>query len=181
MSKIYFKEEQRFRSKILWIFLSISIVAAVVLYGIAFWKQIILDQNVGSKNQSDTVVIFAFLLTIVFSVVLVFFFLKTRLNTFIDEKGIHYKFWPFIRTNKNLPFNQIKSIEVGKYSPIKEYGGWGYRFSLRGNGIGLNTSGNQGVRVEMKDGYKILLGTQKKEELKNALKQLNIEFYEREN
>jgi hypothetical protein len=49
-----------------------------------------------------------------------------------------------------------------------EYGGWGIRYSW--NGIAYNTKGNMGLQIVMNTGKRILIGTQKPEELAAYLK-----------
>jgi hypothetical protein len=63
----------------------------------------------------------------------------------------------------------VASIEVRKYSPIKEYGGWGFRYGFK-NGKAYNISGNMGLQLILKNGDRILIGTQKPEELETYLK-----------
>lgn len=55
------------------------------------------------------------------------------------------------------------------YRPIKEFGGWGMRTAFNGkNGKAYNVSGNVGIQLELKNGSKTLLGTQKGKEAKSA-------------
>lgn len=49
------------------------------------------------------------------------------------------------------------------YSPIKEYGGWGYRITLK-NGKAFNVTGNKGIQLVLKSGKKLLIGTQQESE-----------------
>jgi len=63
---------------------------------------------------------------------------------------------------------------VRKYSPIGEYGGWGYRVAGKRSGVAYNISGNMGIQIELKNGKKILLGTRKPEEAKEALRKSGI-------
>ena len=63
-------------------------------------------------------------------------------------------------------------MQVEQYKPIREYGGWGYRFSLKGRGLALNTGGNKGLRIIMKDGFELLLSTQKENELRTVINDL---------
>jgi len=55
------------------------------------------------------------------------------------------------------------------YSPISEYGGWGMRYSLSGKGRALNVSGRTGVQLVFKDGKKLLIGTQKADDIMQVL------------
>jgi hypothetical protein len=44
---------------------------------------------------------------------------------------------------------------------------------MKGRGLCLNVSKNIGLRIIMKDGYELLLGTQKETELREAINKLN--------
>ncbi|MHC4338483.1 MAG: hypothetical protein ACYSTG_11155 [Planctomycetota bacterium] len=56
------------------------------------------------------------------------------------------------------------------YKPIREYGGWGIRYSFRkGIGRAYNMSGNKGVQLVFKNGKKLLIGSQKPDELAQAI------------
>ncbi len=83
-----------------------------------------------------------------------------KLYTKINEEGIYYGFWPF-HNNLNLAkWSEIKKCYVRKYSPIAEYGGWGYRRRLYGKNRAYNVKGNIGIQIVFKDGRNILVGTQ---------------------
>lgn len=87
----------------------------------------------------------------------------TKLNTRIDEKGIHYGFWPFQKKLKTASWQNIERVYIRKYKPLLEYGGWGYKFSMKGNGKVYNTKGNMGIQIVFKDNRKTLVGTQQPE------------------
>jgi len=101
-------------------------------------------------------------LPVVITVGLMIMLALMELRTTITEDGIEVKFWPFSR--RRIFRSEIKSARVRKYSPVGEYGGWGYRTSLK-NGKAYNMMGSQGLQLELHDGEKILIGTQQPEEL----------------
>ncbi|MTB51211.1 hypothetical protein [Lewinella sp. W8] len=90
-----------------------------------------------------------------------------ELRTTITEDGIEARFWPFGR--KRIFRSEIESAEVRSYSPIGEFGGWGYRIGP--GGIAFNMQGNRGLQLKLKNGSKILIGTQKPEELSAFMKE----------
>ena len=55
--------------------------------------------------------------------------------------------------------------------PILEYGGWGIRYSPFGKGWAYNVRGNQGVQLELANGQRILVGSQRADELARAIGQ----------
>jgi hypothetical protein len=97
---------------------------------------------------------------LLFSIGLIYIF---RLRTTIDERGIHYRFLPFHKTTKTISWKDLEDCEVRKYSPLSEYGGWGYKLHFGGNGA-LNVKGNMGIQLKLKSGKQLLIGTQKPEE-----------------
>ena len=51
-----------------------------------------------------------------------------------------------------------------------DYGGWGIKYGLKG--LAYNISGNFGIQLELKSGSKILIGTQKPDEVKKLLDEI---------
>jgi hypothetical protein len=81
--------------------------------------------------------------------------------------GHAWQFRPFHFADQHLPLNRLEACEAITYSPLKEYGGWGIR--LGAHGMAYNVSGNRGVRLRLKGGEQLLLGSQRPEELAAAL------------
>lgn len=84
----------------------------------------------------------------------------TKLKTRIDEKGIHYGFKPFQKKLRTASWEHIEKVYIRKYKPLIEFGGWGYKYSTKGNGKVYNTKGNMGIQIVFKDNNKTLVGTQ---------------------
>jgi hypothetical protein len=93
-----------------------------------------------------------------------------RLETAVDEKGIHYRFFPFHITTRLKTWDEIDKAYVRIYKPLPEFGGWGLRFGR--NGMALNVSGNVGLQIQYKTGRQLLLGTKKRDELEAFMKAL---------
>lgn len=91
-----------------------------------------------------------------------------RLDTIINEEGIHYRWFPFMPSFTTLPWDQITSVKVRKYGPLREFGGWGIRLSLKGT---VHTvRGHYGLEIHRKGKNRfILLGTQRPEEIAEAV------------
>jgi hypothetical protein len=90
-----------------------------------------------------------------------------KMETRIDDQGIHYRYLPFIRTWRLIPKASILSVEVISFNPIMNYGGWG----MKGNRTTklYNLTGDQGVLINTGDSKKVLLGTLKAKELRSFL------------
>ena len=59
-------------------------------------------------------------------------------------------------------------LEVVSYRPLADYGGWGIRSGRDGERV-LNARGNRGVRLDLADGSRLLIGSQRPEALALAL------------
>lgn len=90
--------------------------------------------------------------------VLVFFYLAS-LKTKVDSTGIRIHYFPLWRTH--IAWDEMESAELIRYGFV----GYGIRFSFR-YGTVYNARGNWGLQIVKKNGSKILLGTQRPEELK---------------
>lgn len=140
----------------------------VVVYALSIWVlafiQLILKVPIGNKPTPDTLILVIFFLL---GVILPFIFLKMKLITEIRSNGIYLKFFPFHFKWQVFLFEDIKKAELIKYSPLKDYGGWGIRYGKKGKAY--NTKGNMGIMLEFKNGKNLLIGTQKGEEFINTL------------
>src|SRR5690606_22871725 len=97
---------------------------------------------------------------------LVLLFLFLRLETRIGRHGVQFRYPPVINSWRKIPYQEIQSIEVVRYSPWA-YGGWGIRYSW--HGWAYNVRGNKGIVIKKKNGQQILIGTQKMMEAKEAI------------
>lgn len=71
-------------------------------------------------------------------------------------------------------WSQLDDLYVKDYNPIADYGGWGYRNGSQGKAY--NTKGSVGLQLIFKDGSRLLIGSQKKDELIRIAIQVNQEF-----
>ncbi|MDC1432142.1 hypothetical protein N8201_03525 [Polaribacter sp.] len=158
-----FKEEQRFRQVWLMVLLGFSLLVPVGL---------IIREYIKDNTSMTTNEFLGSLIGIIASVLLIFIF---KLSTRIDEKGIHYQFFPFHFSMKTLLWSEITKAEIRTYDPIGEYGGWGLRYSFnKKKGNAVNVSGDIGIQLTLKNGKKLLIGTQKKEAVSSVLKTYNL-------
>jgi hypothetical protein len=116
--------------------------------------------------MSDSGLLIACGLTFLLSLLL----LNTRLDTVVKRNGIYVRFFPFHFKFKHYAWDELKKSFVRRYSPLTEYGGWGLRLGLFGSGRAFNVSGDQGLQLQFTDDKKLLIGTQKAEDLEMALK-----------
>ncbi len=150
-----FKEDQKFTQWWLW----------AILIGIGIWtifgiyKQLFLGENFGNTPMSDLgIIIFSLF---IFGLIAMFWFM--RLKTEIDQKGIRMSFFPFVR--KRVSWKEIQSAEVLNYGFV---GGWGIRLWTK-HGTVYNTKGNIGLEIELTNGKKFVIGTQKEIEMSKVI------------
>ena len=159
-SETFFKEEQRFRQ--IWLWIIVIVTCAIPWVGMI--TQIIIGQKVGNNPAPNWMIILTWLL---FGVGLPVFFYSVKLITEVRNDGIYLRFFPFHRKFKIYPYEEIDSFMVREYKPIREFGGWGIRYSLGGKAY--NVYGNKGIQLILKNKKKLLIGSQKAYEFFKAI------------
>ena len=161
-TKIQFKERQRFKQW--WLWLLIIGLSGATIFSLVY--QIIYEQSVGHNPMSDK----GLVITSALILMLNGLFLAFKLETRMDQDGIHVRFFPFHIKFRTYCWSDVAECKTRQYSPIGEYGGWG----LRGWGANraLNVSGNQGVQITFKNGNMLLIGTQAPDLANEAIQEL---------
>jgi hypothetical protein len=95
-----------------------------------------------------------------------------KLETSIDINGISVRFYPFHLKKKHFNWDQLECCFIRTYKPVIEYGGWGIRKTFSGKGTAYNVKGKVGLQLVFKNGDRLLIGTQKAEELQAFLKSI---------
>ena len=170
--KPYFEESQKFDQWWLKLIIIGSVLAVVgpMFYGTI--NQVATGIPWGDNPMSTSgLIIMDFVTTLIMTGVVLLIF-KTRLISEIKSDGIHIRFKPFLYKEKLITPGDIEKYEIRTYSSIKDYGGWGVRNGRRGKGIAYNVSGNIGLQLVLKNGRKILIGTQRPEAIKRAMNKL---------
>lgn len=161
MPHFVFEESQQFRNGWLW--------TLIVLGSLFILIKVPVDtvSEAGEDPISDHAILIM-LGTMLFVIILNIVLYITRLKTKITDDGISIIYSPFINKPKLFRWEEIKEAYVRKYKPIWEYRGWGIKFGRSGKAY--NISGNMGLQLVLKTGKKVLIGTQKPEELETFLK-----------
>ncbi len=97
---------------------------------------------------------------------LAWLFVRMELRVTVTDAALEIHFAPFVR--RVLAWNEIASSRARTYRPIREFGGWGIRFG-RGGARAYNVSGNRGVELTLRDGKRILIGSQRADDLAAAI------------
>lgn len=102
--------------------------------------------------------------------ILINIFLNVKLVTQIRTDGIYVRYAPFQPSFSVYPWQSIEEVYIREYNALQEYGGWGVRISPLGKAF--IASGNTGMQIILKDGSKVLIGTNRVEEMKMILKKM---------
>ncbi|MBS4057952.1 MAG: hypothetical protein KGZ82_11590 [Bacteroidales bacterium] len=159
--EVLFSEKQRFRQWWIWaVLLGISLFFLIGL-AIYFVK--------GEAAKNGTAGSIGMLFITVIPLALTWLFSRATLETYISSKGIDIRFFPFVNKIRHIDWADIAEAYVREYKPLREFGGWGIRTGLTGRTGAWNVSGNEGLQLVMKNGTKLLIGTQKPEEIRQML------------
>ena len=164
-NEILFYEVQPFwRNRLL-------LITLIPISGIFIWgfvQQIIFGNAWGNNPMSDLgLIILTGCMFLLFGGI---FF--SKLQTVITEEGIYVRFFPFIFRTRFFAWEDIEKVYIRKYSPVREYGGWGVRLGWKG-GIAYNVYGNVGLQLVFKNGKKRLIGTNNVDDLAHVLRKIN--------
>lgn len=155
-----YSEVQRFRQPWLW-----ALVAGVA--GLSVWtfvQQIVLGRPVGENPAPDVA---AGVISIVFGLGLPGFFCAANLTVRVCDDGLYYRYFPFHWRFRRIAPGDLAGFAAHTYRPIRDYGGWGVRWGQGGKAY--NVSGNRGVMLYLAGGQRLLIGSQKPEEMAEAM------------
>jgi hypothetical protein len=116
MTNSVFIEEQTYRGTwVIYLLLLIELPTLVLILVLLF----------NSEDKSEIGFTLAFVISTLGLVFLLIVNLK--METRIDTYGVSFRYFPFIRSWRKFPKGTIQSISVINYSPITDYGGWGFK------------------------------------------------------
>ena len=138
------------------------LIALVIL--ICIFQVIPFFQGNQQLNTSNYVAI-AILFVVIFAFALI------RLHTSINNLGITIRFFPFVRC-KTWRWEEISDIYIREYT-LTDFGGWGYRVGK--NGLAYNTKGKYGLQLVLRNGARIMIGTQNPNEVQEIINKFKLE------
>lgn len=163
-----FYEQQRLRQRWLWVIAVLTSFILIAVPAYALYSQFILGQPFGKQPMSDAGLIVFSLVSALIAIVLPVLLYATHLTVWVTDEYIHIRYFPFVR--KRIPLRHIAHAGARIYQPIMEYGGWGVRMSLSGRGWAFTIGGNRGVQLHFKSGKRLLIGSQRPDELLSAIR-----------
>lgn len=139
--------------------------------------QIGFNKSIGNNPMSNVELAILTIFFILFSLL----FSSCNLQTNINKDGVYIKYFPFHLKYKYYSWESIERSQIIRYNPLKEFGGWGIKTSIfrfqnfrikKSKNICYTISGNKGLELTMKDGKRVVIGTQKPNDLEEALVKL---------
>ena len=159
-SNIIFQEKQFFRHPVLWSIMILCIIASWHAFA-----RILLNNTM--RSVPEYYPCFIAFIWFFCGIILPLFLWKSHLNVVIRSDGLYYRFqWLQYKTHK-ISMDQILSVQACTFHPILDFGGWGIR--IRRKLTAYTVSGNKGVRITLRNGNDILLGSLRAEEMESAL------------
>jgi hypothetical protein len=161
--QVYFREMQRFTQWWLWVIL----IGVAYLQWYGFIKQVVFGRPFGENPAPDWLVIVLFVLV---GLGFPLLFIVAALITEVRTDALYLRFSPFLFSWVRIAPESIRIATAGSYNPLLDYGGWGIKQGRAGKAY--NVSGNQGVQLELRDGKKLMIGSQHAVELAAAIEEL---------
>ncbi|WFO17555.1 hypothetical protein M601_007825 [Cellulophaga baltica 4] len=152
-----FYEEQKFTQW--WLWLLLLLIIGYLLFDLISFSY--------SSDEIFTVGTIIFntenLIPLILVCLVILLFLILKLKTTLSQDYIQISFFPFF--TKKWNWSEINTTEIVTYGFV----GYGIRLSLK-YGTVYNIKGNHGLAIHLKNGKKLMVGTQKPEELANVIK-----------
>src|SRR5262249_8027285 len=153
-----YREEQYFAW---WLYVLLALMVAVGWLSLAWRANGQTDSPIPSIH-----VPFSFAVGLVLPPVLVLGVL--RMTTEVTPTGCRVWFGIVPTYRRSIPADAIKRVEIVKYNAFRDHLFWGVRTTRDGERV-LTARGDRGVRIHLTDGSRVLIGSQRPEELAAAL------------
>ena len=91
--------------------------------------------------------------------------LVVPLRVTVGQDVVEARFGEVIRFR--IPVGDIVAAKACTYQPLLDYGGWGIKFGRGGRAYSMG--GDQGVQLVLRDGSRILIGSERPDDLARAI------------
>ena len=162
MVKTLYKEEQKFGQPWIWLIFIPLTASSLTFFAFGLHKQLVLGEPFGDKPMPDAGLLIVAIFTVLLMVGITLLFYKMKLVVEIRSDGVYFRYPPMINAFRRIGNDEIQRFEVREYKPIREFGGWGIKTGTSNYGKAYNTKGNIGLQLYLKDGTKVLFGTQRR-------------------
>jgi hypothetical protein len=154
-----FREVQHFRH---W-WAALIVFGAAIVSWIVFIQQIVLGHPSGTEPAPDGLV---WLLTLGVGIGFPVGAFVLRVVTEVGFDELHVRLAP--SRGRRIPLADLAEATVVTYRPLRDFGGWGVRWAGP-RGVAYNAYGSRGAQLVLHDGRRVLVGSQRPEELVVAL------------
>ena len=172
MDKLLFSEEQKFDQLWVRVVFLMTWVPLAGIFGTGIYRQVVLGKPWGNHPTSDLALVLVTSAIFLVMTGVTWLIFSLRLIIEVTEEGLHYRFPPVIARFRTILANDIADYMVREYDPVREYGGWGIRTGGFGKGSAYNVKGKTGLQLTLRNGKKILFGTQRPDALLSAMDRL---------
>ncbi len=160
-----YHEEQKFGLWLRWVvYLAMGISVVITVFAL-------IKETAPDGSQDTWEMVLGGIVGIGVPIAIAGLFLFLKLQTEVRPDGLYVRYLPFHIHFKRFGPEDLSEYYARQYKPIREYGGWGIRYSFR-NGKAYNTTGNKGVQLVFKNGKRLLIGSQRAEELETAIRSI---------
>jgi hypothetical protein len=163
-SKILFREVQRFRQT--WPLVAMGISATIAVCGIGV-VAFVSTMSQKPAKAPDPISLLACVLGVLLFVSVLVLMRVCNLCVEVRETGLFIRYFPFHLSFHRIQIEDVKSFQAVTYRPLREYGGWGIKYRRKSKAYSV--SGDRGVKLEFQSGRSLLIGSQRAEELAEAL------------
>ncbi len=170
MDRVLFSEMQYFRQWWLWLILLVATAVTIILFVFGIYTQQVLGKQWGTNPASTLSLVLLLILNLLLMGGLILLFYKMCLLVEIRTSGVWFRFPPLSFGWKSYIREEIANYEIRTYCPASEYSGWGIKGT--GKNRAYNVSGNVGLQLYLKDGKKVLFGTQQKQVIQHAMRKM---------
>ncbi len=160
---LIFREVQAFGPTLRWLLIALMVLS-VVIFVIALLGTITDPQT--SDTLAEVLLSIVAMAIPIAAVALIFI---TKLETEVRTDALYVRLYPLHLRYRIFTPQDLAEHYPRTYKPIREYGGWGIRCSFTGKGRAYNVSGNKGVQLVLTNGKKLLIGSQKPDDLAAAI------------
>ncbi|WP_144018814.1 hypothetical protein [Demequina sp. NBRC 110056] len=74
----------------------------------------------------------------------------------VDETAVHVSLAGVLK--RSVPLGEVTAVETRDYRPIREFGGWGWRWAFDRRASAYATRGTSAVVLSLADGSEVYLG-----------------------
>lgn len=139
---------------------------------------LILYNDVKKGNMSMNEFMFSLGMILLLNVFIALFIRFSALYTKVDTQGVSYKYPPFCRNWKLIPFETINDFQIQNYSSMNHGYGVG-KWNLFSKTDSITSIGtDKAIKINYNSKKPILIGTQKASEFYNAIRKFKSKEYE---